>query len=435
MNGFEIHQVVFGDLRAAKSTLEGIRCEVFLNRLNTTGLRAEVYDVSGSSAGRFLKDFMSREVVFEAIGPDGKIRFNGTVASGQVASGSDLIGTISIEHYEETWIVNHDPITQLSVVFYLTPSQIFRRRRLVTQHDFKGLLLGWRGGLDSSDETWDDDSVTYQSSMGDLVFYPGLVFADEPGGGVVVRDQLKVSAALNGERLDVSHQFNLISERLGRFLDVMSFLEQRRCDWFRAEIDARGQGGKGFVTSVYKRLPNYEYSDSQHIRTHVMDYVSLIPKVVEKIEILEGPLRTNIDKAIVQMLYGAGAKQSIENQLVYWHSCLDILLKTILSRDPASRKPEGFSRKLIVACESVGVQWNDLYPYLSREEVFSSGKKDFLITRYRNQIIHEGLYPESEEYGDLIAENARAKALVERLIMGLLGLYDKECPVGKYRDF
>jgi hypothetical protein len=149
--------------------------------------------------------------------------------------------------------------------------------------------------------------------------------------------------------------------------------------------------------------------------------------------LLDQSVRSHLDKAVSQMIYGAGRNQSIENQLVYWHSCLDIVIKAVSLLKGRIRKAEGFSRGLVTACEDLDIPWNDLYPYLSREQVLSEEKMNCHITQYRNQIIHEGTYPEPDQYPELMLENLRAKALMERLVMGVLGMYHKDSPVGKYR--
>jgi hypothetical protein len=435
MIGFDIHQVVVGQLRTATDAIPNVRCELFLNRVDTTLLKAEVYDLSGTNAGRFLKNFMGRDAIFESGGQNGKIRFTGVVTGGQFDSTSDRIGTILVFDYEETWFVNADPITNVTLVYDLTPIQMFKRRRIVTKDDEKGLLLGWRRGLNPDNDSWDDESVVYPTPIGDIIFYPGLVFAEEPNGGFIVRDQLKAMIRLAGDSIDVRGQKKRVDDTIGHYLAAISFLENRRCNWFGAEISARGKSGKGFVSTSYRRVAGYNYSESQHIEKYFKDYASLVPVVVEKWKLLDQSARSNLDKAVAQMLFGTGREQSTENQLVYWHSCLDIVIKAISDPKTRNSKSEGFSRKLILACEHLDISWKDLYPYVSREKVFSDEKADFHITQYRNAIIHEGLYPEIREYNDLVAENARAKVLMERLVMGVLGLYNKDSPVGKYRIF
>ena len=435
MSAFDLHQVVVGDLRTSNDAIPNIRCEVFLNRIDTTNLRAEVYDIIGTNAGRFLKNFIGQQVEFETIGEDGRIGFKGVVTGGQIASGSDRIGTISISEYDETWYVDRNPITSVSFAYYLAPVQIFKRRRLVCQHDTKGLLVGWRGGLNPDDNSWDEESVVYPTGIADIVFYPGLVFADEPNGDVTVREQLKAQVKLTGNPVDILTARRSVDESIASVLDVISFLEQRRCNWLKVETDARGEGGKGFLSTSYRQIATNEYSESQHIDRHFRDYQRIVPTIVEKWKLLEKSVRSDLDKAVAQMIYGAGKNQSIENQLVYWHSCLDILIRAVSGLKGRSRKSEGFSRSLICTCEDLEIPWNDLYPYLRREQVFSEEKMDFLITIYRNRIIHEGAYPEADQYPEVILENSRAKALVERLVMGLLGLYHKDSPVGKCRNF
>jgi hypothetical protein len=310
---------------------------------------------------------------------------------------------------------------------------MFKRRRLVTQHDLKGLLLGWRGALDPNDNSWQDDTVPYDTEAGRIVFYPGVAFADTSDDSTVVREQLKIVAALTGDLTHIKSTRKVLDQIVGQYLHMASFFEQHLCDWFRVDIEGRGNEEKGFSLSSYKRLAATKSFELYHIKKYAGQYASLLPIAVKKFNFLAEAVRTNVDKAINQMLYGASSDQSIENKLVYLHSCLDIMIKTVGDSKDWLQKSEGFSRKLVLACEDTGIQWLDLYPYLNKQAIFSNEKVDFRINQYRNQIIHEGTYPEFNQYQELTEENSRARALFERLVMAVLGMYDQNSPIGQLR--
>jgi hypothetical protein len=72
---------------------------------------------------------------------------------------------------------------------------------------------------------------------------------------------------------------------------------------------------------------------------------------------------------------------------------------------------------------------------LNREGIFSDEKLDFKITTFRNNMIHEGKYPDLEEYDDVFSEIARARALSERMVMKTIGVECKDTPIGKFRPY
>ena len=98
---------------------------------------------------------------------------------------------------------------------------------------------------------------------------------------------------------------------------------------------------------------------------------------------------------------------------------MDLLIKRINGKN----KP--FDSQLIKACIKSDVEWLDIFPYLTEDYV---SKNKSLLNKIRNEIIHEGQYPEN--YIKIKKELKSVRALCERLILKLLGIDYKDTCIG-----
>jgi hypothetical protein len=436
MNDHEKNRVIIGTLKTESQSLENIRCEVHLNSHDTSRMKADIYDLDGTTAFRFMKDFMGKHVVFQSSTDNEEITFQGTVSSGQISDSSDRIGSVRIDNYQQNFYLNRDPLVTASLVYYLAPIEMFKRTRMRCFHDMRGLLFGYDDWTNEEKPIWNDESHSYPTNVGELVFYPGLLFEENERGNVTVVDQSKVTVSLKSENIDLDNARAAIENMLSAYLHIVSFLENRFIAWFRCDIDARSTNGKGMVATIYRRTPKWEYSGNQYIERHAEGYRGLVPKLVERYVALDHQKKLELDKAIKQLLVAAKPDQPIDTELIYWHSCLDILLKALSGDKASDRKYMGFSRKLVLACEEANIEWSDLYTDVSREDIFSDNlRADLRITTIRNNMIHHGDYPNIDEFDEVIAENNRAAALAERMILHMLGIDYRNSPVGKFRNF
>jgi hypothetical protein len=436
MKNPEKNRVLYGALKTDVHTLENIRCEVHLNALEPSKMKADIYDLDGTTTFRFMKEFMGKEITFEYSTGDEEITFNGTVSSGQISGSSDRIGSLRIDDYRQNVYLNRDQVVTASFVYYITPVEMFKRKRMKYFHDMKGLLFGYDDWTNENQPVWKSDSHSYQTAIGELVFYSGLVFEENENEQVAVRDQIKVSTSLNASNIEIEKLKSSVEGILDSYLHIISFLENKFVYWFYGEIDARSKNGKGMVSSFYKGIPNWEYRGSDYIERHSKEYRDLVPILVEKYLALSDQKKVELNKAIKQLLIASKPDQPIDTELIYWHSCLDILLKILSGEKASDRKYTAFSRKLVLACEEANIEWADLYAYTRREDIFSDQiKADFKITIFRNNMIHHGNYPDDAEFPEVIAENNRAAALAERMVLHTLGVDYRNTPVGKFRNF
>jgi hypothetical protein len=433
MREFEKRRVVYGTLKSGDHVLQGVRCEIYLNEVRTSDMKAEVFDLTGSIGGRFSRDFLGREVSFRASGGREQITYTGTVVSSQAGGGSDQVGTIRLDECTEDIYLNRDPIVNASFIFHVTPIDLFARRRGLEFNSQRGLLAGWDFWSDEKNPKWTSEEFSYETHAGDLTLYPGFVFAQPDGSSVLVRDQMMARSQITGNNLSIEGKQKEITDALNLYLHIISLLERRFVDWFSISIDARGESGKGMIRTVYRNVPTLEYQIDHYVQNNAPSYRRLLAEIFKAYQSLTAEKRSELDKAIKQMLIGTVPKQSVEIELIYWHSCLDILIKILAADRWKERKQQGFTKNLVLACEDAGIDWMDLYGYVKRDDIFSETKADLKITTFRNNMIHEGIYPSDEEYRDVFAENSRAAALFERMVMSMIGLDYRQTALGKLR--
>lgn len=433
MTGFTKDWIVYGSLKSDGIELENVRCEIHLNRLDTSEMTADLFDTEGI-VGNKLCEMMSKKVDFTGNNIHEGVRMNGQLIGISQGGNSDRIGRLQIFQYEETFLIHDTPLNSISFLYHITPCDIFSRKRMMLSHDMKGLLFGYNKWTDGDQELWKEDDTWYETNIGKFCFYPGLVFSEQSDGSYIVKEQLKVVVTVSGECLDYQKIKFEVQEKLKTFLHILSVIEGKFVNWFYCEVDARGETTKGFVSELYKRTPNNKYRKSEHLETYALKYKETLPIIVEKYSQLQDNTKTELDKAFKQALVASVPKTTVETKLLYWHSCLDILVY-IAGPGVGERRRMGFSKSLVVTCEKLNIGWNDLYPYIIRDEIFSDQKADFKITTFRNNMIHWGVYPTDKEYQEVFNENSRAVTLFERMITKIMGLDYAETPLGKYRQF
>lgn len=433
MTGFTKDRILYCSLRCGDNEVANVRCEIHFNRLDTSEMTADLFDTEGTIGSKLFKMTSSR-LEFTSNSPYEDVRINGQLIGVSQGSDSDKIGRMRVFEYEETFRIHDNPINSLSFLFHITPCDIFSRKRMMVSHDMKGLLFGYKKWTDEDQEIWEEDDTWYDTNIGRFCFYPGLVFSEQSDGSYIVKEQLKVMVNVSGECLDYQKIKVEVQEKLKTFLHILSVLEEKFVDWFYCEVDARGETKKGFISELYKRVPNNKYLKSEHLERYADKYKEILPILVEKYSQLQAGIQTELDKAIMQALVASVPKTTVETKLVYWHSCLDILVH-IVGPEAKERRKIGFSKSLIITCENLKIDWKDLYTYLTRDDVFSDRKIDFRITTFRNNMIHRGIYPSHEEYQEVFKENARAATLFERIATNILGFDPTDTLIGKHRDF
>ncbi|MBL7961814.1 hypothetical protein JNL27_16390, partial [bacterium] len=126
-------------------------------------------------------------------------------------------------------------------------------------------------------------------------------------------------------------------------------------------------------------------------------------------------------KKLIEKFVIASRTSAVDTRLIYWHSCLDVIIKK------CDGKGKSFSHKLIDACKNMNIEWLDIYVGITEESL--DLKAEFPLNRIRNEILHDGIYP--DDYGEVIKENRNARALCERFITQIIGADYRDTGFGK----
>jgi hypothetical protein len=433
MRGFTKDRVLYGTLRDPNIEIVNLRCELHFNCLDTSNMTAELFDTEGVHDEQ-MDALMLNEVEFISKNDYEEILMNGQVIEVSSGSNSDRIGRMSVRRYQEIYHVHKNSISSISFLFHITPSDIFERKRIKMSHDMKGLLFGYNNWTNVEKDNWKEDDIWYDTKMGRLCIYPGLIFEEQSDGTNIVKEQLKAFIKVTGDSLEYTKVKQDVEDVLKTYLHMLSVLEGKFTNWFYCEVDARGEKKKGFIADIYKSVALNKYNNSDHLKFNANKYKDILPIIVEAYTNLSEDKKGELDKAIRQSLIASAPRSTMEARLIYWHSCLDILIH-LAGPSITDRRRIGFSRSLVITCENLHINWNDLYSYITKDEIFSDRKADFRITTFRNNMIHLGIYPESKEYDEIFAENLRAAYLFERIFMRIIGVEYDNTPIGEYREF
>ncbi len=415
---FDHRYIAYGNLIFENTMLEGVRCEIVVNDLDTSTMRATISAIPNGIADLNMFTGLNQIVDFES--SDGRVHLSLRFAAMTISGESDEFLSFTIQECTEEFTYNTSDPRTTHFSFYIPEPYIYKRRNIITQHAQKGYMSGWRGRgrFEPAESQWKDEEYLLETSMGTFFFVPSfefkkVVFGDREA--VVVFDQMKVQITKEFEDSTPSTrlQQNVFS-LLREVLQILSFLENEKLEWHYCKIIGRDE--KGSITSakhIYREVTGsrYRLRNANHLQHHRAQYQLLESKMVSSYANLTEADKKDIDRVIDRLLI-ACSSETIESQLLYLHSCLDILWKS------GGGKGNCFAKKLISACENMQVNWLDLYPALTSEAVQEGA--DFPINVIRNEMLHEGGVP--GDYDQAVDEHRNALALCERLVAKRLGV-------------
>lgn len=422
MRYFDKRYVFTGELYNSKSSVENIRCEVTLNEIDTSSLFASIIVLKPSTV-EIEKLLNSREGINIRSKESGRyFEILGGGYNHQMSSTEGETFKVSVKRCMYQEFYSDDNPQKVYYRFHISPSQIFCRINSITFHYKKGLISGWQ----EKNKGWEDEKYTLTNNLGIISFEPSFVFTE------IKDDAYKEGSYLVKEQLIIMHELILnspykenyldkVEESVNDYLKIISFLESRRLEWFYLNVFAQSKNPyPDFEKHIYKKSTlNSLGKINIHYAINRGAYQKLLPIIVDRYQLLNKTIRKNVDKILDRFLV-AVTHDKIDTCIIYWHSCLDLLIKEIVG----TNKP--FDLKLIKACLKSNVEWLDLFPYLS-EEYIKRGNKS-LVNKIRNEIIHEGKYPDN--YSTIRKELRSVRALCERLILKLIGIDYKNTCVG-----
>jgi len=402
MKDIEKNLVIYGSLQTEAHKLDNIRCEIHLNLTDTSQLSADVYDLEGTIGFRYAAEFTGKMIRFDSISDNEEIHFEGGRSSGQIGGGSDKIGRIQIDRYEETTHINRNPIQSISFTYYLTPIEYSSEKACALRTTLEACCLDMIGSkaILNNGRT---SLLRSQQQLETLFSIPGLFFQKKTTM-LLPSKSMKVLIQVKADNINVHETRSQVEAKLCEYLQMLSFIESRFTNWFVCEIDARGASGKGFVADIYERIPQWRYPWDQHLQMHAVEYHKVLPLLVERYSSLDGNRKPPLTRP--QTIARCDETQSA----CRYRTCLLAFKSGGVDKDTCQRKMKeykywGFSKRLLQVCDDAKIEWMDLYPEIKKEEVLLEQSPQKLeITNIRNAMIHDGDYPAMDKYDAVFLE-------------------------------
>ena len=421
-----------GDIINGDNKIEDVLCELNANIIDTNSMQVKLIPTNKSlfsimanlkakepikiiSKNYYTKIYL--ESVFNSLNSDENL--------GQYA-------TLNVRYFEH--IDKYDQsgvLKKIHLSFYIPSSSIFSRERHFTSHYTRGILSGWveKKERQNIKEEWVNEKYIIKSKFGFFEIVPSFLFgeiemdeSDKKGkfliDQIILSVNLQFNKGLNYEVIDK------ISSEVNKFLRVISFLEGEFIEWNRLKIVGKNKNKFLYEKNISRwvvPLKN-KFKDNIYYKKCRNDYLKLSSILFNRYIELKELEKKEFDKILDRFLI-ASTENKIDTQIIYWHSCLDILLKLFYA------KGKSFTHKLIYVCKTNNIDWLDLFAYLTEESL--KQKKEIEINKIRNDIIHYGVHPVN--YDRIIKELPNVKSMCERLICKALGVDYRNTCIGKYK--
>ena len=426
---FDEHYRFMGDLIAKDLTLKNIICELTINTYDPNNMEVNVIPTEGNLFFIFssIKNndtilikskAMKNEIILEV----GLPSFEMNSKTGQIGSFVVFQCTL-INYYKEEIRPN-----KIHCSSQIPHSSIFGRSRSFTTHHSRGILSGWseRKENNLTNDMWEEEEYSYKTDTGFLKISPSFIFGEfsfdvykEKAKFLV--DQTYLSLTVKHKELNESYIEKQFLKNTIDFLKILSFCEgeflESKSIFFNYYFDDKILKEK----KIYSRIKKMSDTDKNknHYRKNRKNYQSIVEKLFNSFKKQDNQTQQEIVRIIDRFLIAATQK-IIDTQLIYWHSCLDIINKYFNSMG------KSFSHKLIDGCSKNGIEWLDLFPNVTEESLKT--KNGFLINKFRNDMLHYGIYP--QDYNLVFKELYRTRALCERFICKMLNIDYRNSGIG-----
>lgn len=437
MRYFDQYYRFLGDIFTSQHRLENVICELRTNRLDTNSMEVKLLPTDKSL---FLVLAMMKEKEFIKINSKNyftNIYLECNFGEFQLSSGQGQYINLKVIRFEKTDEKKNKAnknisIQKIHLTFYIPASSLFARNRPFTDHYTKGLLSGRieKRVNHKMKEEWLEERYCFKTKVGFLEIVPSFLFGEmnveeNDQRGKFLIDQIIIVASLKLRKgLNLKLIENIIIE-VDNFLRVISFLEGEFIQWGHLEISAKNKNSRVYEKVITRWITPLKNSYKNHVyyQKCKKEYLGLIPKLFAGYSILGNEIKREIDIIIDRFLISS-TQEKLDSQIIYWHSCLDILLKYFVGSG------KSFTHKFIDVCSKNNIEWEDLFKYLT--DVSLREGKEMELNKIRNKIIHHGIYP--RDYDSIMVELTKVKAICERLICKSLGFdYRKSC-IGKLQE-
>lgn len=432
MKEFEKRYIHFGLLECDNETIGNCRCELIKNEISQDSWHATITAFDGHVKG--IRSIIERpkDIKFTSVNDNETIIIVGKFPSISIATYSDEILKYDVSYYSRHRKWNNKKGEKIYLTFYIPQVELYTINITTIMDYKKGLLFGW----DESNNKWDDDTenqinkYSLQSIMGTINFSPILLFSETRINDIkahITLNQMAIECELQNIDDSIQNIQKTIENEIDDYLTILSFIEGDFIGWFycvgheqsiepdlNSELELYKHTAK-IKKSKFNSLRYFYYREKLQILHHELTSLYSSKSNEEK---------SNI-KNIIEKFVIASRASTIETKLIYWHSCLDVIIKNFKS----NRQP--FSVRVVNACKKMGIEWQDLYPEITDESL--SKKADFPINTIRNDLLHNGIYPDN--YDNAIIDLFKTKALCERFIMKIIGSDYKDTGLGIIEKF
>jgi len=318
---------------------------------------------------------------------------------------------------------SEDKATKPAHVTYIFPLVgLTRYRGGSTFQDSRGLYRGYRLPDKEDLIKWGNNEFSVKSALSDFTIYDSMIHEeidDDEYHSIVIGRRSKLYFDINQED-KTPEEIKAEAREIARVAFMcISLLEGNAIDWqieelyLRDKSDGKNTERKTFRWAIAPNKNQPRFARTVGKRKMSREYIATLVDAYCTLSI-DG--RKVFDR-VFRAYQLACIAQVIEVELIYWHSCLDLLRKQLgYGRNP-------FSEKLRSACETNGISFDDLDLLMGKDD-----PTKFRFTEIRNQYLHEGFLV--EDYNELISEMRKMKALTERLMLHLLKLDYRQSPVG-----
>jgi hypothetical protein len=421
MNQFNKHAVAIGSIFNSSTYIEDVKCELSYSKYNTRNIVVHFSNIDRKI--KLLKEILdsNESLKFKSFSNNREIYLEGFKYNLNLSYeiGAKLVlfptESIIIDKYEDT------KPSEIRFTFFLPKSQIFKRSSFLVRNKELGLSTGWvKASSDNEDMEWDERKYLLKGNLGEMSITPGFEFEEtnyEEIGfeATLVINQLYMKYKIDLAENDIDEVEVLVKGEINEYLKILSFLECRRMNWNYLNIFAiNDESIPVFEKHIFNQIPKTKFLNQEdiHYIKWKSSYQKIYPEIVMKYTKLDLDTKKFIDRVIERYLV-AFTHDKIDTKIIYALSCLDLL------RNYAKVGNKPFTPKLIEACKKFGIYWLDLFDYLDEESIIKA-KADMYLNEVRNNIIHEGHYP--DDYTKAIEEVDKAKALCERFILRMLNI-------------
>ena len=422
MHYFDRRYILYGDISNSKTKIKDVRCEFLVNELATDKMKATVSAIEASI--KEIQELCDSDEPIQFVSSEGgqRVLLEGKWSSFHLEGDNDEIMSFKVDRGRFIERYSDNPASTVRLTYYIPAVTLFKRRVMALDHYKKGFLVGWDGWRKENEKEkkpseWTTDEFCVPSDKGRMSFSPSFLFKDATIDDIetkLILEQPIIECVIDDDPSTTIDALPVFTDMVNDYLVILSFLEGDFINWTKCSATEIGANKNSIARlEMFQRSPKRKNKPAKHDhrRDKYRDQLQqMLVKLTRSFRMLSENEKKTVQKLITRYLV-ASTISLVDTRLIYWHSCLDVLIKHVRG------KGKTFSHRLVDACKKLDVDWLDMYPDMTEESL--KEKKEFAINRIRNDMLHHGVYP--DDYSQGLEELKRAAALSERFIVRILG--------------